>query len=187
MSKEDKFNPERLLRSLGFTSVQVVKDEKTGERKEVKNDWGTSRFYDHPLGYRVDITYDDDSARKPENVLYYMFRDDQHQFDLDDWLKRKKAGTLGGLSAEPLKRTKFDKDLTELNKVLREVYDYALRANPELQRYSTNFSPVTCAGFHKRELGTATKGHLSMEWWMGRFEEMGWDVDKMKENKDLGK
>tara|TARA_R110000868_G_scaffold76573_5_gene220152 strand:- start:945 stop:1304 length:360 start_codon:yes stop_codon:yes gene_type:complete len=115
MTKEDKFNPERLLRSLGFTSVIEYKDDKTGDWKTKPRDWGTSRFYDHPLGYRVDITYDDNTMRKPDNIVYYMFRDNQH-------------------------------------------------------------------GFHPSSLGTTTAGHLSMDWWLSRFNTLGWDIDMMKEH-----
>jgi len=170
MSKEDKFNPERLLRSLGFTSVSKDED---GNSKP--SDWGSSRFYNHPLGYRVDITYDDNTTRKPDNVLYYMFRDNQHREVVEDYNKSY---------GQHRTSTEFANALHDFNKELKEFYKDKLEANPLLKKYVTTFEYVGCSGFHPSHFGTRTKGHLSMDWWLETFKNLEWDVDMMKEAKE---
>jgi hypothetical protein len=153
-TKVDKFNIERLLRSVGFTSEFHTTDDK-GLPIVKKNDGGTSRFYDHKKGYRVELIYDDNKSRQSENLMYYLFVDFRPlELRLGDADKNK---------------------LAELNNEIDILFNDLL--NSDLKKYICMKPSVWVSPY--RQPSKIDKGDYTNEvdYWMAMFKSLGWDFD----------
>lgn len=151
----EKFNVERLLRSVGF-SADIQGFDNDGKPVVKKDDYGTSRFYDHPIGVRVELVYDNNKLRKPENLLYYQFVDFRPiDIKLTDNVK---------------------KILTELNEIINSRFDELL-LNNELLKHICNKPELTVSVYRTHSIDKTLYDN-DIDYWMAIFDDLGWNVSK---------
>jgi hypothetical protein len=150
----DKFNVERLLRSLGFTSELHNYDDK-GELVVKKNDSGTSRFYDHDKGYRVELVYDDNKLRQSDNLKHYSFVDFRNN---EDKLTDNAKATL-----------------SELNTIISSIFDELV--DSDISKY-INVKPKIDVSVYRNVVNVdKTMYDNEVDYWMAMFDSLGWKFD----------